>query len=168
MLVKILKDGVLSDWIQIKRERDWDVFREIPDAVVIPIEELYSDSPEAGECVHLDFMVFNAIAREFELDEQRQTKQKARYIDDRPIEEVSCREYREQALSVEEEQERRELQIRIAEAKTSMTEAQRRRLELYVDDGLSLREIAQKEGVGHTAVEDSVRGALKKIKNFLK
>ena len=168
MRVKILKDDVLSDWIILENENDWNVFENIPDAVVIPIGELYTNSPEAKECVRLDFAVFVTIARGFALEEQRQSKQKQRYIDDRPIEEISCQEYRRRLSTLEEEHERRELAAEITEAKKKLTNIQQRRLELYIEDGLSLREIARREGVGHTAVEDSVRSALKKIKKLLK
>ena len=48
-----------------------------------------------------------------------------------------------------------------------MTVVQRRRYLLYHVDGLSLRQIAESEGVQHSKIQNSINEAEKKIKKFL-
>ncbi|MGF7017970.1 RNA polymerase sigma factor (sigma-70 family) [Lachnospiraceae bacterium PF1-21] len=48
-----------------------------------------------------------------------------------------------------------------------LPEAQQRRLLLYYFEGLSLEEIAAKEGCSHQAVNKSIMVAIKKLKNIL-
>jgi len=59
---------------------------------------------------------------------------------------------------------RREL---AGQALDTLTEVQRRRYLLYAANGLTTREIAEKEGVGQRTVMDSIQWAEKKIKKFL-
>jgi RNA polymerase sigma factor (sigma-70 family) len=47
-----------------------------------------------------------------------------------------------------------------------LTEIQRRRLIAYYFDGLNFRQIAEMEGVNHGSVAQSVKAALKKLKDF--
>ena len=55
---------------------------------------------------------------------------------------------------------------RIRAAFDTLTEVQKRRL-LMLADGLSMREIARREGIKHHAVMESIEGARKKfLKNF--
>lgn len=51
---------------------------------------------------------------------------------------------------------------------TSLTEVQRRRLWLYVVDGLSEAEIAAAEGVTQPSVSECIAAAKKRLKKFLK
>ncbi len=50
----------------------------------------------------------------------------------------------------------------------SLTEVQRRRLKLYFYNGLTVREIAELEGVSHKNVLKSLNEAIRKIKKFQK
>ena len=168
MLVKIIKNGVESEWFELTKQCHHELLKEKPDAVIIRIEDFYPDSPDKGTLVWLEFSVFNALARDFILDENRQAKRAVRHHDKRPLEEISLGENQEMLASVEDEYLRREQTDKLSDAKQKLTEVQRRRLELYIEDGLSMRNIAQKEGVHYTAIEDSIRAAFKKIKKFLK
>jgi len=56
--------------------------------------------------------------------------------------------------------------VRVRTAFDTLTEVQKRRL-LMLADGLSMREIARREGIKHHAVMESIEGARKKfLKNF--
>jgi DNA-directed RNA polymerase specialized sigma24 family protein len=48
-----------------------------------------------------------------------------------------------------------------------LTEVQRRRYLLHHVDGMSLRQIADAEGVVHSKIQKSIEGAEKKIRKFL-
>ena len=63
------------------------------------------------------------------------------------------------------ENERRELALKALE---TLTEIQRRRYLMYHANGLTTREIAEKEGTSQRTVMDSIQWAEKKIKKFLK
>lgn len=55
----------------------------------------------------------------------------------------------------------------IRDAINTLTDVQKRRVYLYFFEGMTEREIAQKEGVCHKAVEKSLTASLEKIKKFL-
>ena len=50
----------------------------------------------------------------------------------------------------------------------TLTEKEKRRIDMYYFDDLSLREIAEIEGVNHHAVHKTILSGLKKIKSFMK
>lgn len=167
MLIKIIKNNIESEWFELTKAHHRALLKDMPDEVLIDIEELYPGSPDKGRLVKLDFMMFTILAREFVLEKNRQEKWIERHIDDRPLEEISYQDYKIKPLSLEEEFERQELKCRLAAAKETLTPVQKRRLEFYIEDKCSMREIAAREGVHNTAVEDSVHAAFKKIKKFL-
>ena len=166
MLVKIIKNNVESEWFELTKAQHRELLESKPDAAIVHIEELYPGSPDRGAVVRLDFTVFTALARDFVLEENRQAKKAERYHDERPIEEISSKDYQNKVVTMEDEYERRELIYQLNAAKQMLTPVQRRRLELYIEDRCSLREIAAREGVHNTAVEDSICAAIKNLKNF--
>jgi hypothetical protein len=71
-------------------------------------------------------------------------------------------------ITLREEAERREQRLGMAlSALDSLTEVQRRRYLLFRVDGLTLRQIANKEGVVHSKIQNSINAAENKIKKFL-
>ena len=67
-----------------------------------------------------------------------------------------------------EESERHEHRLAIArQALDRLTDTQRRRYLLHRADGMTMRKIADSEGVGHTKIQKSLDAAEKKIKKFL-
>ena len=167
MLVKIIKNGTESEWFELTKQQHRVLLKDMPDAAIVHIEDFYPDSPDRGTLVWLEFSVFNTLARDFILDDNRQTKRADRHHDKRPLEEINPRENQKMLVSVEDEYLHREQLDELIDAKQRLTEVQRRRLELYIEDGLSMREIATREGVHNTTIEESVRSALRKIKSFL-
>ena len=72
-------------------------------------------------------------------------------------------------VGIQEKQEREQLLHQLAVALDQcLTPAQRRRLCLYYVDGLTIREIADKEGVKHQNISKRILAAKKILKNFLK
>ncbi len=69
--------------------------------------------------------------------------------------------------SLEDEYVRREQMLKLRTALQTLTDSQRRRLELYIEDELSIREIAKSEGVDYSSVKESINAAKKKIKKAL-
>ena len=55
---------------------------------------------------------------------------------------------------------------RIAVGMTQLTSVQRRRIEMYYFENIPVREIAEIEGVDKRAVQDSIKYALKKLKDI--
>jgi DNA-directed RNA polymerase specialized sigma24 family protein len=72
-------------------------------------------------------------------------------------------------LDEQEAAKRRDKRVALAKkALDSLTEIQRRRYKLHIIDGLTTRQIADKEVVDQRTVMDSLEWAAKKIKKFLK
>lgn len=61
---------------------------------------------------------------------------------------------------------KRQMRRGLAKGYSELTDVQRKRIIMYVN-GLTLREIAKKEGVDHKAVERSIQAARKKFKKYL-
>ncbi len=57
---------------------------------------------------------------------------------------------------------------RLRKAKATLTDIQRKRIELHIEDGLTLKEIARIEGVRRNKIDKSITQGIKKLKNFLK
>ena len=71
-------------------------------------------------------------------------------------------------IEAEELRRKREHRLELAKkALDSLTEVQRRRYVLHVGYGLTLREIAELDGVNHSKIQESIRAAEKKIKKVV-
>ena len=69
--------------------------------------------------------------------------------------------------SVEDEVQEKIEKEKLKKAKSVLTETQKRRIELYIEEGMSLGKIAQIEGVGKSKIDKSISQGIKKIKKFL-
>lgn len=167
MLVKVEYGGLRSEWTELTEEFFDLMETRRPDVVIVRIEDLYVSSPDAGSVVKLNFEVFMTLVRDFVRDEIRQEKSKKRHWDDRSLEDIDAAGLLDNSVDIETEQYFREICNLVDHAKETMTPVQRRRFELYIDNGLSLREIASIEGVHNTAVAESIYAARKKIKKLL-
>ena len=67
-------------------------------------------------------------------------------------------------IAEEEQEEGRKEEKRILEIFSHLTEIQRRRLFLMYNDNLSVAEIAELEGVGEWSIRDSIRIAIKNLR----
>lgn len=57
---------------------------------------------------------------------------------------------------------------KLNKAKEKLTETQKRRIELHIEDKKTIPEIAQIEGVCRTKIDKSIAQGIKKLKKFLK
>ena len=81
-----------------------------------------------------------------------------------PEENTSIKDPAEILIEREEEEEKRNLTNRINRALSSLTESQRRRLNMRYFDEKTMKEIAQEEGVAITTVQDALERALASLR----
>jgi len=167
MLVKIIKNGAESEWFPLTKKRHRALLLDKPDIVLVHIDSLYPQSPDGGQVVPLSFQCFNLLAREFVLEENRQEKQDERHRDRRAMEDIDPNENKALAKSVDDELLRRELWAAMEKSTACLTAPQRRRIRMYVEEGLSLSEIGRREGVSYKVVGRSISAGLEKLKNIL-
>lgn len=165
MQVKLIYDDYKTDWTSLTVRQHIELQKQPPVSVEIRIDDFYPDSPDAGETAIVSFEVFNLLARDSVLEENRQRKQIWRNCDIRPIENISPQEYSFRLCDPEAELIRLELRQNLDIAMDSLTPLQRRRLDLAID-GLTVKEIAKIESVHHTAVSRTFREIRKRFKNF--
>lgn len=166
MLIKTIKNGLESEWFELTKKYHRALLKDAPEAVVFLIDDLYPNSPDSGTYVTLDFPRFTVLARDFVLEENRQLKGIDRNHDKRPLEEIPIRDLMSQISTLEDEYLHLELLEMLEHAKNRLTPVQRRRMELYIGEGLSLHEIAIREDVNKNAIDCSIRLAKEKLKKF--
>mgnify|MGYP000011269600 CR=1 FL=1 len=75
MLIKIVQNGIESDWFPLTKKTHRELMQKKPEAAIVHIEDVYPDSPDTGRIIQLDFRLFTVLTREFVLEELRQKKQ---------------------------------------------------------------------------------------------
>ena len=169
MLIKIVQNGMESEWFPLTKKTHRELMQKKPEAAIVHIEDVYPDSPDAGRVIRLDFRLFTILTREFVLEELRQKKQDERHVaklglDARPANDPALA-----SQSMDEQYIRQEIKELLASAPilAGLTSMQFRRFQLFVE-GKTFREIAQLEHCEFSAVRKSVKQAKEKIKKFLK
>lgn len=162
MQIKIIRNGIESEWFELTKKEHRELMRNKPDAVIVLIDEFYPDSPNRGELVELDFALFTLLARKFVLEQNRQDKRIERNHDKRPLDEIIA----VAETTVEDEYIKHETIKMIHRKKACLTPPQQRRITLYVEEKLSYSKIGEMEGVSYKAVSNSVKAGLKKLKKF--
>ena len=169
MLIKIVQNGIESDWFQLTKKAHRELIKKKPEAAIIHIEDVYPESPDAGRVIRLDFRLFTVLTREFKLEDLKQEKRDERHVEKLRLEarpanapELASKTLDEQYIS-EEQMER--LSAAVAQAK--LTPTQRRRF-LLLESGLTIHDIAKAENCGYNAALESIQWAKKKNKKFLK
>ena len=146
MKIKIIKNGKVSQWFQLTKKIHRRLIALQPDAVLVFIRDIYKDSPD--NCViQLDFSIFTVITREMTLYQNKLRKRDERHCDKRPLEQIDPSEHESLCDDIEEILIKKEQREILLLAKQCLTETQKRRLALHIEDGLSLNEIARREGV---------------------
>lgn len=167
MLIKTIRNGVESEKFELTKKIHRSLLADPPDAVVVRIEDLYPNSPDKGILVKLEFSLFNVLSRDFVLEENRYKKSLERYHDTRSLEEIEQSGDYALITMVEEEYLQHEFDLLLHHTKVLLTETQGRRLQKYLEDGLSFTEIGRQEGVSYKAVAYSIKGALGKLNKYL-
>jgi hypothetical protein len=157
----------------VNKHSEGIVYRFADGAIkVITVADYLAENPDKTEA---DFAELKAVSDSIYLEQERgdyrQTWKNCpnQELDETELCAVSSPEdeliAEEEALEKEESRKRRlETAYR---ALDTLTESQRRRYLMYHVDGLTLRQIADKESVLYTKIQSSIAAAEKKIKKFL-
>ncbi len=135
--------------------------------VTINLKEYYPNYYKKDTCIE----VSEAVA-EFMEEERRRAESfrrktyryQAQYsldAEDGIEEETILRAY-------QEAEAREELQFKLEMSMKKLTMVQYRRLKMRFERGMKITEIAEAEGVKPNAIEDSIKGALEKIKKYFR
>ena len=81
MLIKIVQNGIESDWFQLTKKAHRELIKMKPEAAIIHIEDVYPESPDAGRVIRLDFRLFTVLTREFKLEDLKQEKRDERHVE---------------------------------------------------------------------------------------
>ena len=170
MLIKIVQNGIESDWFQLTKKAHRELIKTKPEAAIVHIEDVYPESPDAGLVIRLDFRLFTVLTREFKLEDLKQEKRDERHIEKLRLEVRPANAPELASKTLDEQYIRQEIKelLEAAPACAGLTPTQLRRFQLFVEGGKSFREIAQLEQCEYSAVRKSVTQAKEKIKKFLK
>ena len=157
MLIKIVQNGIESDWFPLTKKTHRELMQKKPEAAIVHIEDVYPDSPDTGRIIQLDFRLFTVLTREFVLEELRQKKQDERHVaklglDARPANDPALA-----SQSMDEQYIRQEIKelLEKAPACAGLTPMQSRRFRLFAVEGKTFREIANLEHCEFSAVRKS-------------
>ena len=81
MLIKVVQNGIESDWFQLTKKTHRELIKIKPDAAIVHIEDVYPESPDAGRVIRLDFRLFTVLTREFKLEDLKQETRDERHIE---------------------------------------------------------------------------------------
>ena len=170
MLIKIVQNGIESDWFQLTKKAHRELIKMKPEAAIIHIEDVYPESPDAGRVIRLDFRLFTVLTREFKLEDLKQEKRDERHVEKLRLEARPANAPELASKTLDEQYIRQEIKdlLESAPALAGLTPTQLRRFQLFVESGKSFREIAEIEHCKYSTVKDSVDAAKKKIKKFFK
>jgi DNA-directed RNA polymerase specialized sigma24 family protein len=163
-----MKNYQSSDYA-VNKFADGIVYRFADQTVEVTLSDYLLENPDKTEA---DFAQLKALSDEMYLEQARaENAQTKKNVSIHALEETDlcCVASAEDALLAAEEQaEKQKLRHEIAaKALSTLTKVQRRRYLLHTVNGLTTREIAEKEGVSHVAVVYSLEQAEKKIKKVL-
>ena len=165
MLIKVVQNGIESDWFQLTKKAHRELIKKKPEAAVIHIEDIYPESPDAGRVIQLDFRLFTVLTREFKLEDLKQEKRDERHIEKLRLEARPANAPELASKTLDEQYIRQEIKelLEAAPACAGLTPTQLRRFQLFVEGGKSFREIAQLEQCEYSAARKSVTQAKEKI-----
>ena len=170
MLIKIVQNGIESDWFQLTKKVHRELIKKKPEAAIVHIEDVYPESPDAGRVIRLDFRLFTVLTREFKLEDLKQEKRDERHVEKLRLEAQPANAPELTSKTLDEQYIRQEIKelLESAPALAGLTPTQLRRFQLFAENGKSFREIAQLEQCEYSAVRKSVNQAKEKIKKILK
>jgi len=145
------------------------VYRFANQTVMVTLANYLCENPDKTEA---DFNQLKALSDGLYLQQVRADNvQSKRAISFHVLEETTCCAVpspEDTYIEAEQEAEKQAHRQRLTkEILSKLTDVQRRRYLLYYVHGLTMRQIAEKEGVLHSKVQKSLLAAEKKIKNIL-
>ncbi len=118
--------------------------------------------------LEIDKSIFDAYM-ESKKDYIKIKNQKSRYEEHSNQTEINLYQKALYKIKTVEDEVLNKIEIeKLEKAKAMLTKKQRRRIELHIEDKMTIEEIAKIEGVGRTKIDKSISQGLKKLKFFLK
>ena len=140
----------MSEWIRIR------------------VKDFYKDAIGETEYTYVTREVYEALTETFRKEAHAQQMRDLRHISKECYTEGATEELAFDSTESLEDMVIRQIELEtLQKAMQSLTDAQKERLHLYFFEGLSTREIAQKQQTNQNAVWKSIQSSVKKLKNFL-
>jgi len=139
----------MSEWIRIR------------------VKDFYKDAIGETEYTYVTREVYEALTETFRKEAHAQQMRDLRHISKEGYAEGATEE-----LAFDSGESLEDIVIRQMELETlqkamqSLTDAQKERLHLYFFEGLTIREIAERQGVNRNAVWKSIQGIIVQLKQF--
>ena len=139
----------MSEWIRIR------------------VKDFYKDAIGETEYTYVTKEVYEALTETFRKEAHAQQMRDLRHISKEGYTEGATEELVFDSAESLEDMVIRQMELEtLQKAMQSLTDAQKERLHLYFFEGLSTREIAQKQQTNQNAVWKSIQSSVKKLKNF--
>lgn len=144
-----MEDTWMSEWIRIR------------------VKDFYKDAIGETEYTYVTREVYEALTETFRKEAHAQQMRDLRHISKEGYTEGATEELAFDSGESLEDMVIRQMELEtLQKAMQSLTDAQKERLHLYFFEGLSTREIAQKQQTNQNAVWKSIQSSVKKLKNF--
>lgn len=144
-----MEDTWMSEWIRIR------------------VKDFYKDAIGETEYTYVTREVYEALTETFCKEAHAQQMRDLRHISKEGYTEGATEELAFDSGESLEDMVIRQMELEtLQKAMQSLTDVQKERLHLYFFEGLSTREIAQKQQTNQNAVWKSIQSSVKKLKNF--
>lgn len=131
------------------------------------VKDFYKDAIGETEYTYVTREVYEALTETFRKEAHAQQMRDLRHISKECYTEGATEELAFDSTESLEDMVIRQIELEtLQKAMQSLTDAQKERLHLYFFEGLSTREIAQKQQTNQNAVWKSIQSSVKKLKNF--
>ncbi|MGN0326010.1 MAG: RNA polymerase sigma factor [Lachnospiraceae bacterium] len=139
----------MSEWIRIR------------------IKDFYNNAVGETEYTYVTREVYEALADTFRKEAHAQEMKDLRHTIRDGYTEGETEELTQETGETLEDMVIRQMELEILQkAMQSLTEVQKERLHLYFFEGMTIREIAEKQGVNRNAVWKSIQGILEQLRAF--
>lgn len=163
MLIKIIRNGEMSEWQEHNPELHEIMRKNKPEYVVISMRDFYGKGPDADKTEIITFDIFDYIYREAKLVELAQIKSDERHI-------VQNHDFTNDPSDFDmlEYIIQQEDNAMLYEALSNLSKIERNRVMLKFFKNETSSEIGNREGISHQAADKSVKKSLKKLCKMLK
>lgn len=139
----------MSEWIRIR------------------VKDFYKDAIGETEYTYVTREVYEALTETFRKEAHAQQMRDLRHISKEGYTEGATEELAFDSAESLEDMVIRQMELEtLQKAMQSLTDAQKERLHLYFFEGLTIREIAERQGVNRNAVWKSIQGIIAQMKRF--
>lgn len=139
----------MSEWIRIR------------------VKDFYKDAIGETEYTYVTREVYEALTETFRKEAHAQQMRDLRHISKEGYTEGTTEELAFDSAESLEDMVIRQMELEtLQKAMQSLTDAQKERLHLYFFEGLTIREIAERQGVNRNAVWKSIQGIIAQMKRF--